>query len=104
MRHQRKLTKSLKDETLYVGYVRSRELYQANLLLLSSALRDDRLDIQVRHNTIGVRDFRIDAEKLRQRLEEMGSVEGEQTEEHEEQIESQPPPVKRRRAQLGALR
>uniref|UniRef100_A0A914RPL5 Uncharacterized protein n=1 Tax=Parascaris equorum TaxID=6256 RepID=A0A914RPL5_PAREQ len=48
----------------------------ANLLLLSSALHDDRLDVQVRHNTIGVRDFRIDAEKLFQRLEQIGAREG----------------------------
>ncbi|VDK82801.1 unnamed protein product [Litomosoides sigmodontis] len=67
----RKVLKSQKDETLYVTYVRSRELYQANLLLLCSALHDDRLDIQVRNNSIGVRDFRIDAEKLRQRVEEL---------------------------------
>nr|CRZ25577.1 Bm6138 [Brugia malayi] len=70
--HNRKVSKSHKDETLYVAYVRSRELYQANLLLLCSALHDHRLDVQVRNNSIGVRDFRIDAEKLRQRVEELG--------------------------------
>lgn len=40
--------------------------------MLCSALHDDRLDIQVRNNSIGVRDFRIDAEKLRRRVEELG--------------------------------
>lgn len=41
-------------------------------MLLCSALHDHRLDVQVRNNSIGVRDFRIDAEKLRQRVEELG--------------------------------
>lgn len=97
MKRQRKYTKSLKDETLYVSYARTRELYQANLLLLSSALHDDRLDVQVRHNTIGVRDFRIDAEKLRQRLEQIGAREGEDSGDGDEET---PPPLKKRRGQL----
>ncbi|CAG9537085.1 unnamed protein product [Cercopithifilaria johnstoni] len=89
--HNRKILKSQKDETLYVTYVRSRELYQANLLLLCSALRDDRLDIQVRNNSIGVRDFRIDAEKLRQRVEELG-----EEAENEGQVREEQRPVKKR--------
>uniref|UniRef100_A0A915PW66 FANCI helical domain-containing protein n=1 Tax=Setaria digitata TaxID=48799 RepID=A0A915PW66_9BILA len=89
--HTRKILKSQKDETLYVAYVRSRELYQANLLLLCSALHDDRLDIQVRNNSIGVRDFRIDAEKLRQRMEELG-----EESDSEEQTQSDQEPLKKR--------
>ncbi|VDN02690.1 unnamed protein product [Thelazia callipaeda] len=89
--HNRKILKSHKDETLYVTYVKSRELYQANLLLLCSALRDNRLDIQVKNNSIGVRDFRIDAEKLRQRMEELGE------EEDDENVEkTQNEPTKKR--------
>ncbi|VDN59348.1 unnamed protein product [Dracunculus medinensis] len=71
MSHQRKYAKALKDETIYVSYVRTREQFQANLLLLSTALHDDRLNVQVRNNAIGVRDFRIDADRLRQRMEEI---------------------------------
>lgn len=41
------------------------------MLILCKALGDDRLNVQVRNNTIGVRDFRIDAERLRRRLESM---------------------------------
>ncbi|VDK61098.1 unnamed protein product [Onchocerca ochengi] len=90
--HNRKIVKSQKDETLYVTYVRSRELYQANLLLLCSALHDDRLDIQVRNNSIGVRDFRIDVEKLRQRMEELG----EEAESQGQIQNDQQKPVKKR--------
>ncbi|OZC09576.1 hypothetical protein X798_03269 [Onchocerca flexuosa] len=90
--HNRKVVKSQKDETLYVTYVRSRELYQANLLLLCSALHDDRLDIQVRNNSIGVRDFRIDVEKLRQRMEELG----EEAESQGQIQNDQQKPVKKR--------
>lgn len=39
--------------------------------MLSTALHDDRLNVQVRNNAIGVRDFRIDADRLRQRMEEI---------------------------------
>uniref|UniRef100_A0AAF5PPN5 FANCI helical domain-containing protein n=1 Tax=Wuchereria bancrofti TaxID=6293 RepID=A0AAF5PPN5_WUCBA len=94
--HNRKVLKSHKDETLYVAYVRSRELYQANLLLLCSALHDHRLDIQVRNNSIGVRDFRIDAEKLRQRVEELG----EEAENEERVLNNQQRPTKKR-ARIG---
>ncbi|KHN86848.1 hypothetical protein Tcan_07797 [Toxocara canis] len=101
MKQQRKYAKSLKDEALYVSYVRTRELYQANLLLLSSVLHDDRLDVQVRHNTIGVRDFRIDTEKLRQRLEEIGEREHDESGDDDEET---PPQLKRRRAQFVAAK
>ncbi|VBB28456.1 unnamed protein product [Acanthocheilonema viteae] len=94
--HNRKVLKSQKDETLYVTYVRSRELYQANLLLLCSALHDDRLDIQVRNNSIGVRDFRIDAEKLRQRVEELG-----EEAENERQIQNDEQRPVKKRARTG---
>ncbi|KAM3723610.1 Fanconi anemia group I protein [Dirofilaria immitis] len=90
--HNRKMVKSQKDETLYVAYVRSREFYQANLLLLCSALHDHRLDIQVRNNSIGVRDFRINTEKLRQRMEELG----EEAENQEEIQNDQQKPIKKR--------
>lgn len=79
------------------GLSQERIWFQANLLLLSSALHDDRLDVQVRHNTIGVRDFRIDAEKLRQRLEQIGAREGEDSGDGDEET---PPPLKKRRGQL----
>uniref|UniRef100_A0A1I7VTC7 FANCI_HD2 domain-containing protein n=1 Tax=Loa loa TaxID=7209 RepID=A0A1I7VTC7_LOALO len=94
--HNRKVLKSQKDETLYVTYVRSRELYQANLLLLCSALHDHRLDIQVRNNSIGVRDFRIDAEKLRQRVEELGEEGG-----NEEQVRNDQQKPAKKRARIG---
>uniref|UniRef100_A0A0R3RYF4 FANCI_HD2 domain-containing protein n=1 Tax=Elaeophora elaphi TaxID=1147741 RepID=A0A0R3RYF4_9BILA len=94
--HNRKVLKSQKDETLYVTYVRSRELYQANLLLLCSALHDDRLDIQVRNNSIGVRDFRIDVEKLRQRVEELG-----EEAENEGQVRDDEQGMVKKRARIG---
>uniref|UniRef100_A0A158R4A9 FANCI_HD2 domain-containing protein n=1 Tax=Syphacia muris TaxID=451379 RepID=A0A158R4A9_9BILA len=86
----RKYAKSLKDENLYVSYVRARELYQANLLLLCAALGDERLDVQVKMNSIGVRDFRIDADKLLQKMAKM-----EENEENEEPEESTPPKRKK---------
>lgn len=70
-------------------------LFKANLLLLCSALHDNRLDIQVRNNSIGVRDFRIDAEKLRQRVEELG-----EEAENEGQANDQQRPAKKR-ARIG---
>ncbi|MCP9259408.1 hypothetical protein DINM_002355 [Dirofilaria immitis] len=66
--------------------------FKANLLLLCSALHDHRLDIQVRNNSIGVRDFRINTEKLRQRMEELG----EEAENQEEIQNDQQKPIKKR--------
>lgn len=71
------------------------------MLLLCSALHDDRLDVQVRNNSIGVRDFRIDAEKLRQRMEELGE-ENDDTEESTQNVEQHQPLKKRLR--LGTKR
>lgn len=36
MSHQRKYAKALKDETIYVSYVRTREQFQVCLLILVS--------------------------------------------------------------------
>ncbi|CAI4225275.1 unnamed protein product [Auanema sp. JU1783] len=51
--------KAKRDETTYVKYVKVRETFQTRVLLLSRALKDDRLDFQIRGNSIGMRDFRI---------------------------------------------
>lgn len=63
------------------------------MLLLCTLLKDDRLDIQVKKNSIGVRDFRIDAEKLKQR---MAKLDG--NEENEDPEEATQPLRKRNRA------
>ncbi|CAD6186375.1 unnamed protein product [Caenorhabditis auriculariae] len=60
--------KSKKDEVMYVKYAWQREQLQSQILLLSNALRDERLDLQVKDNTIGHRDFRINMRVLREKM------------------------------------
>uniref|UniRef100_A0A7I4XVJ1 FANCI_HD2 domain-containing protein n=1 Tax=Haemonchus contortus TaxID=6289 RepID=A0A7I4XVJ1_HAECO len=57
-----------KDEVIYVKYVRAREALQSRVLLISEALNEDRLNFQVKKNTIGMRDFRINLNTLRTRV------------------------------------
>ncbi|KHJ80391.1 hypothetical protein OESDEN_19934 [Oesophagostomum dentatum] len=57
-----------KDEVIYVKYVRAREALQSRVLLMSEALKEDRLNFQVKKNTIGMRDFRINLNTLKTRV------------------------------------
>ncbi|VDM63987.1 unnamed protein product [Angiostrongylus costaricensis] len=57
-----------KDEIIYVKYVRAREALQSRILLISEALKEDRLNFQVKKNTIGMRDFRINLKALKTRV------------------------------------
>ncbi|VDM64286.1 unnamed protein product [Angiostrongylus costaricensis] len=57
-----------KDEVTYVKYVRAREALQSRILLMSEALKEDRLNFQVKKNTIGMRDFRINLKALKTRV------------------------------------
>ncbi|RCN53053.1 hypothetical protein ANCCAN_00602 [Ancylostoma caninum] len=57
-----------KDEIIYVKYVRAREALQSRVLLMSEALKEDRLNFQVKKNTIGMRDFRINLNTLKTRV------------------------------------
>ncbi|CAJ0587795.1 unnamed protein product, partial [Mesorhabditis spiculigera] len=59
-----KIAKQRRDEGLYVKYARARESLQATILRLSVALDDERLDLQVKKNSIGSRDFRVDLKKF----------------------------------------
>ncbi|KAK6726760.1 hypothetical protein RB195_004835 [Necator americanus] len=64
----RKKNSVRKDEVIYVKYVRAREALQSRVLLMCEALREDRLNFQVKKNTIGMRDFRINLNTLRTRV------------------------------------
>ncbi|KJH47184.1 hypothetical protein DICVIV_06772 [Dictyocaulus viviparus] len=64
-----------KDEIIYVKYVRAREALQSQVLLMSEALKEDRLNFQVKKNTIGMRDFRINLNTLRTRVIQGGNDE-----------------------------
>ncbi|KAJ1368123.1 hypothetical protein KIN20_029191 [Parelaphostrongylus tenuis] len=57
-----------KSEVIYVKYVRAREALQSRVLLMSEALKEDRLNFQVKKNTIGMRDFRINLKTLKTRV------------------------------------
>ncbi|VDO67280.1 unnamed protein product [Heligmosomoides polygyrus] len=55
-----------KDEVIYVKYVRAREALQSRVLMISEALKEERLNFQ--KNTIGMRDFRINLSTLKARV------------------------------------
>lgn len=57
-----------KDEVIYVKYVRAREALQSRVLMISEALKEERLNFQVKKNTIGMRDFRINLSTLKARV------------------------------------
>ncbi|CAJ0932917.1 unnamed protein product, partial [Mesorhabditis belari] len=65
-----KITKIRREENLYVKYTRARESLQATILRLSVALNDDRLDLQVKKNSIGTRDFRMNLKKFLEKAQE----------------------------------
>ncbi|CAB3408585.1 unnamed protein product [Caenorhabditis bovis] len=95
-----RLQQSKRDEKLYVKFSEVRERIQAKILVLCKSIGDQRFDIQIRNNSIGCRDFRIDMDVIRSKIGgeevEQGSVskrrrvaddEHEQTEEPEEEEE-----------------
>ncbi|KAK6036965.1 hypothetical protein COOONC_25530 [Cooperia oncophora] len=57
-----------KDEVIYVKYVRAREALQSRILMISEALKEERLNFLVKKNAIGMRDFRINLDTLKTRV------------------------------------
>ncbi|KAF8366642.1 fnci-1 [Pristionchus pacificus] len=57
---KRKYVKTKKEETLFIKFVRAREGVQSRVLILSKTLDDAKFNLQVKNNSIGLRDFRLD--------------------------------------------
>ncbi|WKX92621.1 hypothetical protein Q1695_010558 [Nippostrongylus brasiliensis] len=70
VKDSRKKKNVKRDEVIYVKYVRAREALQSRLLMVSEALKEERLNFQVKKNTIGMRDFRINVNTLKTRVEQ----------------------------------
>ncbi|CCD68993.1 FANCI helical domain-containing protein [Caenorhabditis elegans] len=60
--------KSKRDEKLFSKFSHEREAVQHGILVLCKLIKDDRFDLQIKNNSIGYRDFRIDMEVLRNKL------------------------------------
>ncbi|GMT01642.1 hypothetical protein PENTCL1PPCAC_23816, partial [Pristionchus entomophagus] len=61
---KRTYTKTRKEEALFIKFVRAREGVQSRVLILSKALDDKKFNLQVKNNSIGIRDFRLNAAKV----------------------------------------
>uniref|UniRef100_A0A1I7UL73 FANCI_S4 domain-containing protein n=1 Tax=Caenorhabditis tropicalis TaxID=1561998 RepID=A0A1I7UL73_9PELO len=60
--------KSKRDEKLFSKFSHEREAVQHGILVLCKLIKDDRFDLQIKNNSIGYRDFRIDMEVLRNKF------------------------------------
>ncbi|GMR59923.1 hypothetical protein PMAYCL1PPCAC_30118, partial [Pristionchus mayeri] len=61
---KRKYARTRKEETLFIKYVHARESVQTRILILSKALDDVKFNLQVRNNSIGLRDFKLNQKIL----------------------------------------
>ncbi|PIC50106.1 hypothetical protein B9Z55_001141 [Caenorhabditis nigoni] len=60
--------KSKRDEKLFSKFSHEREAVQHGILVLCKLIKDERFDLQIKNNSIGYRDFRIDMEVLRSKF------------------------------------
>ncbi|CAI2306672.1 unnamed protein product [Caenorhabditis sp. 36 PRJEB53466] len=82
--------RSKRDEKLFSKFSQEREAVQHGILVLCKLIKDDRFDLQIKNNSIGYRDFRIDMDVIRSKL---GGEENEMVRE--------PASKRRRREQTG---
>ncbi|ULU10464.1 hypothetical protein L3Y34_014627 [Caenorhabditis briggsae] len=60
--------KSKRDEKLFSKFSHEREAVQHGILVLCKLIKDERFDLQIKNNSIGYRDFRIDMAVLRSKF------------------------------------
>uniref|UniRef100_A0A8R1HUL6 FANCI_HD2 domain-containing protein n=1 Tax=Caenorhabditis japonica TaxID=281687 RepID=A0A8R1HUL6_CAEJA len=84
--------KSKRDEKLFSQFSQEREAVQHSILVLCKLIKDDRFDLQIKNNSVGYRDFRIDMDVIRSKLGEAGASEN-----------IQEPTSKRRRREQSAV-
>ncbi|EFO84734.1 hypothetical protein CRE_03760 [Caenorhabditis remanei] len=60
--------KSKRDEKLFSKFSHEREAVQHGILVLCKLIKDERFDLQIKNNSIGYRDFRIDMDVLRNKF------------------------------------
>lgn len=66
--HKTRYAKSKRDEKLFSKFSHERESVQHGVLVLCKLIKDDRFDLQIKNNSIGHRDFRIDMDVLRNKF------------------------------------
>ncbi|CAI5438163.1 unnamed protein product [Caenorhabditis angaria] len=60
--------KSRRDEKLYVRFTQQRESVQHMILVLCKMLKDDRFDLQIKNNSLGYREYRINMDVIRSKV------------------------------------